>query len=183
MSALDLVARRFWSPDGVWPWAEHNQGLLSVLALICALSIAAWELRQSARRDVRALEDYIDWVVDCADRSLEVTDDAIATLRSGRTVADGGVPMPVWQFLNANALATLEEIQPLRPLHPKLAHHVNRLIRAMAKEVQGSAFPYMDAAALEHFRSFVMIERDHVVALRPEGAWRGVHRRLLRRRG
>ncbi len=170
-------AGRLLDPGGVWPWAEHNQGLLSVVALAAALGIAVYEIRQSIRRDVRAIVEYIDWVLSCADRSIELTDDAIRHIDTDGEEG-GGVTLAVWQVLNGNALRTLEEIQPVRPAHPKLTHHVNRLMRSMAREVQATPYATYNRGMLEHFRELVASERDHILRLRPTTVSERVRRSL-----
>lgn len=163
---IEDIADRLMNPQGIWPWAEANQGLLSVVALIAALSIAVYEIRQSSRRDVRAVVEYIDWVLNCADQAIQITDDAIRHQQTDGREGEG-VSFPVWQMLSANAVATLQEIQPMRPAHPKLAHHVNRLLRAMAKDLQPMPHAPSNADMLEHYKTYVVIERDHIAALRP----------------
>jgi hypothetical protein len=172
-------ASRLLDPAGIWPWAEHNEGLLSVVALVAALGIAIYEIRQSIRRDVRAMVEYIDWVLDCANRSIELTDDAIRHIDTNGREGDG-VTVAVWQMLNGNALRTLEEIQPLRPAHPKLTHHVNRLVRAMAREVQSTPHAKYNRDTLEHVRELVAVERDHIAALRPTTVGERLQRSLSR---
>ena len=178
--AADAVASPpLADPAALWPWAEANQGLLSVLALAAAFGIAAWEIRQSVRRDQRALAAYIDWVLSCADRSIELTDDAIRYMDS-----EGKDPMGVglgsWIFLTGNALATLEEIQPMRPTHPELTHFVNRLMRCMDTKVDIERPPAEVRERLEDHKTYVVIHRDHVarfcprtVAERLGALWRG----------
>lgn len=160
------LAERLYDPNGVWPWAEANQGLLSVMALAAAFGIAAWEIRQSARRDQRALAAYVDWVLDCADRSVELTDDAIRHIDTEGREGEG-VSFAVWTMLAGNALATLEEIQPMRPTHPELTHFVNRLIRCMAMKVEAAGTDAETRRRLEDFKEYVVIHRDHVARFRP----------------
>lgn len=165
---LSWIGRRLNDPDGVWPWAEVNQGLLSVLALVIALAIAVFEVRRAARSETRLITEYIDWVLSCADRSIELTKNAIATVE-GRATDGEALPLVIWRHLNANALQTLEEIQPLRPTHPKLAHHVNRLVRCMAADVDGEEETPEVHRQLQQILAVVEISRNHVASLRPGG--------------
>jgi len=166
-AATDAVAgQSLAGPAALGPWAEANQGLLSVLALAAAFGIAAWEIGQSVRRDQRALAAYIDWVLSCADRSIELSDDAIRYIDSdGR---DGeGVSIAVWGMLTGNALATLEEIQPMRPTHPELTHFVNRLMRCMDTRIDIELPPAEVRRRLDDHKTYVVIHRDHVARFRP----------------
>lgn len=160
------LAERLLDPNGIWPWAEANQGLLSVMALAAAFGIAAWEIRQSARRDQRALAAYIDWVLDSADRSIEVTDDAIRYIDTDGREGEG-VAFAVWSMLAGNALATLEEIQPMRPTHPELTHFVNRLMRCMAMKVEAGETVQKTRSRLDDFKAYVVAHRSHVSRFRP----------------
>jgi hypothetical protein len=165
-AARSWLAARVTDDQGIWPWAEHNQGFLSVAALVVALVIAVYEVKRAARTENRLLIEYIDWVLNCADRTIELTREAIGTME-GRITGVDAVSLPMWRILNANAIHTLEEIQPLRPTHPRLAHHVNRLLRSMAMEVKGdkpTAEVYMQ---LQHVLQLVEIGRDHVASFRP----------------
>jgi hypothetical protein len=48
-------ALRWWNHDGgIFPWAENNQGLISVLALIAALGLALFEQRRALVAEARA---------------------------------------------------------------------------------------------------------------------------------
>ena len=163
---ISTIGDRLGNPAGVWPWVEANQGLLSVLALAAAFGIAAWEIRQSVRRDQRALAAYIDWIVHCADWSIELSDDAMRYLQTDGK--DGmGVSPAVWIMLTRNALSTLEEIQPMRPTHPELTHFVNRLIRCMTISIELD-LPAQDTyRKLDDFKTYVVIHRDHVLRFRP----------------
>lgn len=157
---------RLTDQQGVWPWAEHNQGLLSVAALIVALAIAVYEVRRAARVESRAADEYVRWVLNCADRSIELTTDAMRTIDEDPSPPDR-MPLSLWRFLNGNTVATLEEIQPLRPSHPELAHHVNRLLRTMKMEIVGDDGSPTAREQLEQLRTYVQIGRDHVARLAP----------------
>jgi hypothetical protein len=164
----DWIAQRIADERGVWPWAERNQGLLSVAALVIALAIAVYEVRRAARSESRLVIEYVDWVLNCADRSIELTKDAIGTME-GRVTGIDAMSLPVWRLLSGNAIATLEEIQPLRPTHPRLAHHVNRLLRCMAIEVAGDDATPEALALLRQILDMLEASRTHVVRLRPKG--------------
>lgn len=154
------------SPLGVWPWAERNQGFLSVTALVIALAIAVYEVKRAARSESRTLVDYIDWVLNCADKSLELTYDAIRTI-DGKVNKIDAMRIPTWRVLNGNAVSTLEEIQSLRPTHPRLAHYVNRLLRTMQMEVEGNEPTTQARYDLEAVYDYVLIMREHIADMRP----------------
>jgi hypothetical protein len=44
----------FWNHEGILPWFEANQGLLSVLALATAFAALYWEFRQAEKARVEA---------------------------------------------------------------------------------------------------------------------------------
>jgi len=58
MSLILDAASAIWAwlnrPEGIVPWAEHNQGLLSVVALVFALGVAVLEYRRALKAEARA---------------------------------------------------------------------------------------------------------------------------------
>jgi hypothetical protein len=119
------------NPEGVWPWAEANQGSLTVLALVVALSVSVYELSRSARWQERELIQYIDYVLSAADRAIELTTDAVRTC-DGTVSEIEQMPLPTWDFLQNNALQVLQEVASVKPSSPELVLLVNQLERVMS---------------------------------------------------
>lgn len=77
------------------------------------------------------------------------------------------VSIAVWGMLTGNALATLEEIQPMRPTHPELTHFVNRLMRCMDTRIDIELAPAEVRRRLDDHKTYVVIHGDHVARFRP----------------
>lgn len=149
------------------PWAESNQGLLSLIALFVALAIAVYEVKRAARAEMQAERAYCDWAISAAERSMELSRDAIRTiLTNDQSVYR--MPLGMWRFLQANAIATLEEILPGKLNNPELTHHVNRLLRTMKMEVKGENGSSEALEELQQHLTYVEIARDHIKRVKPK---------------
>jgi hypothetical protein len=164
---MPFIHERLVDTNGVLPWAENNQGSLSLLALIVALAIAVYEVKRAARSEMRAERAYCDWAINSAEHSMETSRDAIRTILTGDQ-SIYRMPLVQWRFQNGGAIAVLEEILPDKPNNPELTHHVNRLLRTMKMEVEGedgSSEALKDLRAHLHYTE---IARDHIRRLKPK---------------
>jgi hypothetical protein len=74
------VAYAWCGPSGpIIPWAEENQGLLSLLALVIALLFAVFENRRALRADDVARREYVDMLLELIDELRGVASSAPIT--------------------------------------------------------------------------------------------------------
>ena len=103
----------------IWPWAEANQGLLSLLALAAALAIALFEYFRAERAEHRRQRDYVSLVTDLLDglgTSLDELEARTPTqdVLFSDTVGD-------WNAHIGKAYQVAEAIIPVVPPNAKLA--------------------------------------------------------------
>lgn len=166
-------------PAALVPWAESNQGLLSLIALFVALAIAIYEVKRAARAEMQAERAYCDWAILAAERSMELSRDAIQTVLT-KDQSAYRMPLTMWRFLQGNAIATLEEILPGKLNNPELTHHVNRLLRTMQMEVKGEDGSGEAIESLRQHLTYVEIARDHIRRIKPKTFREDVAQRFAR---
>ena len=103
----------------VWPWAEANQGFLSILALAAALSVALFEYFRAERAEQKRERDYVRLVTDLLDGLRWRLDELAAKeptqeILLSDTVGD-------WNAHIGKAFQAVEAIIPAVPPNAKLA--------------------------------------------------------------
>ena len=166
------------NPAGIWPWAENNQGFLTVFALGVALTVSVFELVRAARWQERELSEFIDYVLNSADRGIELTGDAIRTI-DGTVAEIDRMPIPTWSFLQQNAVGVLREALPIRPANAGLALLVNQLERIMSVPPDHAMFEHGERSALVSILFSIEVQRAKIVLFRPPSFIERL-RRLLR---
>jgi hypothetical protein len=147
-----------------WPLAEHNQGTLTIIALVTALLIAVYEVRRAARSEQRALIEYIDFVSNLSNYAMENTLNAIKTMDGTATDVEK-TTLVVWDFAEGGFLGGLREVLAVKPAYPDLARAVGVLERVLAIDLNHTIMDREDkrqglVAVLENLQTAkVRIER------------------------
>jgi hypothetical protein len=129
----DWLGRRLMDDAGVWPWAEHNQGFLSLLALVLALAIAVFEVRRAAWSARRELGDQVDYVLAIGKRAIENTRAAIKALEAGVAVLN---VLDEYNRQQQSVQATLKVIARSQPRNPRLAVSTAFLERSVGAKIE-----------------------------------------------
>lgn len=111
-------------PVPIWQFAETNQGLLSLIALVVALTFGLYEYRTNLRAGLVQRREYIKMVGGVIDEMLKFTRDTRARFDGGESfqscVADWRDKIIAPRFL-------MDEVRASPPSDPLLAIEVNRL--------------------------------------------------------
>ena len=74
-------------PHPIWQWAETNQGLLSLAALVLALLFALLEMRRANSETARRIKEYVSVVLELADNYAADLNGAIVGWGTNRFAA------------------------------------------------------------------------------------------------
>lgn len=168
----------------MWPWAEDNQGLLSLGALAAALLLALLEHLRANRADRRRHTEFIDMVLELLDAAVAsaVREGVAAEALAG--TGDGALTqVAAWNIVRSRVLDSLGVIRPSAPRDAVLALELAKAVSTLTLD---RAFMGVDAgASADRFRQIARTLSDIRRAvrgrrttfllqrlLRPKGLWK-----------
>ena len=133
VSALAL-RNAFGTDKALVPWAEANQGLLSVLALASALAIALFENGRALRADDDDRREYVDFILSVVDGLDAFT----ASEEVNQLVGKDDDLEQVWSKGSLPLRFTIDSARHAVVRDPVLAVQINRLHHAMGWGIRKS---------------------------------------------
>lgn len=113
----------------IWPWAEANQGLLSILALVAALAVALVEFLRAEQAERRLRSGFMRSVVALLDEVEQQTLGPLNELRAGAKV----VHLWRWVEMMASARGTLDLLRASAPPDVRLILLLRKVSGHMAE--------------------------------------------------
>lgn len=108
----------------IWQFAETNQGLLSLIALVVALIFGLYEYRLNKRAGLVQRREYITMVVGVIDEMLKFTSDVRARFDGGESFQSCAAE---WQRKIIAPRFLMDAVRANAPGDPLLAIEANRL--------------------------------------------------------
>lgn len=119
--------------QSIWPWAEANAGLLSLIALVLALALALFEHKRADDAWKARFNEYVVLVygltIETAAYLSPIVNGLAADVRAQRNL------LAEWETARVAALEALATARPAAPPDPFLQLAVDRLIKAMSEDI------------------------------------------------
>lgn len=133
LSPLLALRHVFGSSGALVPWAEANQGLLSLLALAAALAVALFENGRALRADDNNRREYVDFIIGVIDE--------VDAFTASQEICDLASPEDLEKAWSKGSLPmrfTIDSARHAVVRDPVLAIQLNRLHHAMGWGIRTS---------------------------------------------
>jgi hypothetical protein len=159
---LALVAfreARTWPAEAAIPWAEENQGLLSLGALVVALSVAVYETRRALRAGEEWKREFADQLLQIIDSMMVSAVTAVGNVQSA--AMDDGTAIDKWQEETAGQRHLLDVIRHNPPRDVVLAVAAQELWSGAARAWRPTSGPSAQAVVdgLKRSRTVIAARR------------------------